>query len=307
MRRNLKWLVPLTILLAILVVYLYPVPRVPFDQVYANVDPVTVTSLQHFRSQNPLQSIDVDGVKWEYVSLGEAEETVLFLHGMTGAYDIWWQQAEALKNNYHIIAVTYPPVDSLEAMDAGIQAILKEQGVGQVNLVGSSLGGYFAQYLVGMHPEMVRRAVFANTFPPNNLIAEQNRTIGALLPYLPEWLVISVLRGSFQESIYPASGYDELTLAYLLGISYGRMSKQQVVGRFRAVIDPFEPPDVQALGIPVMILEASNDPLVEELLREQLKETYPTAEVVTLEDVGHFPYLSRAQEYSGLLKEFLGE
>jgi pimeloyl-ACP methyl ester carboxylesterase len=304
LRRKLKWLIPLAILLAILAVYLYPVPSAPFEEVYINADPDTTASLQLFRERYPLQTLDVDGVSWEYVSLGEGDETILFLHGMTGAYDIWWQQAEALKDDYRIISLTYPPVDSLEVLDAGVQAILQKEGVDQVNLVGSSLGGYFAQYLVARHPEMVRRAVFANTFPPNDLIAEQNRTIGALLPYLPEWLVISVLRGSFQESIYPASGYNELTLAYLLEISYGRMDKGDVMGRFRAVIDPFEPADVEALDIPVMILEASNDPLVEEALREQLKGTYPTADVVTMGDVGHFPYLSHAQEYSKLLIEF---
>jgi pimeloyl-ACP methyl ester carboxylesterase len=159
--------------------------------------------------------------------------------------------------------------------------------------------------MVAQHPEMVERAVFANTFPPNELIAEQNRTIGALLPYLPEWLVMSVLRGSFQESIYPASGFNELVLAYLLEISYGRMSKADVAGRFHCVVDPFTPPDVEAAGIPVMILEASNDPLVDAVLREQLKAAYPTAKVVNMGEVGHFPYLNQAEAYTARLQEFL--
>ena len=55
-----------------------------------------------------------------------------------------------------------------------------------------------------------------------------------------------------------------------------------------------------------MVIEVDNDPLVEKALREQLKETYPTAEVATLSN-GHFPYLSMPAEYAAYLETFFGE
>ncbi len=304
MRKNLKWAIPLLAAVIVLVVYLYPVPRVPFDELFGKVDADKVASLKAFRQKHPLQQLDVDGVQWEYVAFGQGNETILFLHGMTGAYDIWWQEMEALQDRYRVISVTYSPVDSLAELSAGVRAILQQEGVSRVNIVGSSLGGYLAQYLIATHPEMVTRVVLGNTFPPNDIIAEKNRSIGAILPYLPEWVVIGVFRNSFEKKIYPAAGYDELTLAYMLEQSYGRMSKAQVVGRFHCVIDPFTPPDLAALGIPAMIIEADNDPLVEESLREKLKDTYPSATVHTLHNVGHFPYLNQPEEYTRLLTEF---
>jgi pimeloyl-ACP methyl ester carboxylesterase len=303
MRSKLK-IVSLVLLVALLVVYLWPVPRVAFEEVYVKVDPAVVASLQNFRQAHPPQTIKVDGTDWEYASFGQGEETILFLHGMTGAYDIWWRVMEELQSEYRVISVTYPAVDSLEEMSAGALAILDAEGVEKANIVGTSLGGYFAQYLVATHPGRVSRAVFANTFPPNDLILEKNGTIGALIPFLPEWLVIDVLRGSFSEAVYPASGNDELTLAFLLEISYGRMSRAQVAGRYRGVVEKFEVPDPVALGIPVMIIEADNDPLVEAVLREQLKETYPSAVVHTMSGVGHFPYLKYPEEYAQYLREF---
>lgn len=303
MRSKLR-IVSLVLLFALLAVYLWPVPRVPFDEVYAKVDPVVVASLQNFRAAHPPKTIKVDGVSWEYASFGQGEETILFLHGMTGAYDIWWRVMEELQAEYRIISVTYPAVDSLEEMSAGALAILDAEGVDEANIVGTSLGGYFAQYLVANHSDRVSRAVFANTFPSNDLILEKNGTIGALIPYLPEWLVIDVLRGSFSEAVYPASGNDELTLAFLLEISYGRMSRAQVAGRYRGVVEKFDVANPDALGIPVMILEADNDPLVEAVLREQLKETYPSAVVHAMSGVGHFPYLKFPAEYAQFLREF---
>jgi len=302
MRKTLKWLVPLILIVAVLGVYLYPVPRVPFEQVYAKADADAVASLQAFRAAQPPRTLDVDGVNWEYVSFGQGSKTILFLHGMTGAYDIWWQVLEALQSDYRVIAVTYPAVDSLAEMESGVLSILEAEGVDIFNVVGTSLGGYFAQYLVARHPDRILRAVFSNTFPPNDLIAEQNKTIGAALPFLPEWLVLNVLRGSFANSVYPASGNDELTLAFLNEISYGRMSKAQVVGRFHCVVEKFEVPDPH---MPVMIIEADNDPLVAAELRRQLKETYPSATVHTLHGVGHFLYLNMPEEYTELLREFL--
>ena len=305
MRKNIKWIVLLFLLIVIAAVYLYPVLRVPFDDVYAKVDSAQSQSLQSFRAAHPAQTLKINGVDWEYVAFGEGDETILFLHGMTGAYDIWWNQMEALQNDYRVISVTYPAVDSLAEMSDGVFAILDTEGVKQANIVGTSLGGYLTQYIVANHPTRVLRAVFSNTFPPNDLIAEKNKSIGMALPFLPEWLVIDVLRGSFSASVYPASGNDELTLAFLNEISYGRMRKAQVVGRFHGVVEKFTAPDLNVLGIPVLIIEADNDPLVELVLREQLKETYPTAEVQTLSGVGHFPYLSRASEYTNLLVDFL--
>lgn len=298
-----KWTIPLVVVvLVILVVYVWPVPRPDFSQVYAKVPAEKVASLQAFRVDYPLQTLEVGGLNWEYVVAGNGPQTIVFLHGMTGSYDIWWQQIEALQADYRVIAMTYPAANSLASLEEGVLAILDREGVTQFNVVGTSLGGYFAQYLLSRHPDRIEKAVFANTFPPNDLIKQKNGTIGGLIPYLPEWLVMNVLRGSFGASIYPASGEDELTLAFLNEISYGRMRKGQVAGRYRCVVEKFEPP--VKTTVPILIVEASNDPLVELALREQLKATYPNAQVVTVEN-GHFPYLATPDFYTRQVKDFL--
>jgi maspardin len=302
---SLRWLIPLILILIVVGIYLFPTPHKSVDELYAKVDKDTFASLLAFRQSHPVRTLELRGMKWEYLVLGDGPETILFLHGMTGAYDIWWQQMEALQDEYRVISVTYPTVDSLEEMEQAVMAILEAEGVSQFHVVGSSLGGYFAQFLVALHSDRILSVVFANTFPPNDILAEKNKTIGTLLPYLPEWLVMNVLSGSMRESVYPASGNSELVLAFGLEQTYGRMSKAQMLGRYRCVVELFAAPDMAALGIPVKIIEADNDPLVEKALREKLKETYPTADVTTLSN-GHFPYLSVPDEYTNILEAFWG-
>lgn len=307
MRNKLKWLIPLAVLLVvILVVYLFPVPQHSFEELAVKVNPEVTASLVAFREKYGAKTIEVDGKDWEYITTGRGNnEAILFLHGMTGAADIWWQQIETLREDYRIIAITYAPANSLRAMDLGVMTILANERVPLVNVVGTSLGGYYAQYFVTKHSDHVVRLILANTFAPNDLIEEKNGTLGSLLPVLPKWLIMDSLRGSIENSIYPASGNNELVKAYLLEMSYGKMSKAQFVGRYRSVIDKFDPPEMDNLGIPMMIIESDNDPLVEPALRQQLKETYPLAIVVTLKNAGHFPYLSMSEEYTKILLQFL--
>ncbi|MCL4514843.1 MAG: alpha/beta hydrolase [Firmicutes bacterium] len=167
---------------------------------------------------------------------------------MGGSYDIWWQQIEAFEDRYRIVSVTYPPVNSLAGLSRGITEILKKENIYSVYVLGTSLGGYLAQYLVAEHPEIVKKAVFANTFPPNDIILEKNGRLGSLLPYLPEWLIMKSFRGSILNSVVPAANNSELVKAFLLEQSYGLMSKAQFIGRYRCVVDPFTPGDPESHG-----------------------------------------------------------
>ncbi len=293
-----------SLIIIVILVYLWPASRPSFDSLYASAPPDKVAALQAFRAEFPPSTLEVSGVTWEYLSTGSGAQTILFLHGMTGAYDIWWQQIAALRGDYQIVSVTYPAVDSLAELERGVLAILDQEEVTQFNVVGSSLGGYLAQFLVARHPERVNRAVFANTFPPTTSYKEKYGTVGSLIPYVPEWLVLDILKGSFRESIFPASGNDEFTLAFLNEIAAGRMSKAQVSGRYQCVIELFTLP--AETNVPVMIVEASNDPLVDADLRAQLRLAYPAAQVVTV-DNGHFPYLTAPEFYNQTLVTFFSQ
>jgi len=132
--------------LIVLIAYSSPVRRIPFQQLYTKVPEEIRRSLQAFRKNHALKHIELDGTSWNYVVVGNGNETILFLHGMAGAFDIWWQVIEALRDRFKIISVTYPIAGSLEELSRGIMAVLEKESVSGFNVGGSSMGGYSAQY-----------------------------------------------------------------------------------------------------------------------------------------------------------------
>ncbi len=276
-----------------------------FERLYTDVDPRVAQSLLDFRSNNPPKLLNTDGVRWEYLSVGDGDNTILFLHGMAGAGDIWWQQIEALRDQFRIISVTYPSVDTLAGLRQGILEILAKEGVKQSNIVGTSLGGYLAQYLVAQDPNRFHRAVFGNTFPSNDRIARKTRGAETLLRTIPQSIFRAAIRRSTSNRLFPASGRSELLKAYLNEVVFRGLTRAVFTARYRCVIEKFEPLEPSAQIIPVLIIEADNDPLVDPTLREHLKRSYPEAQVLTFHNAGHFPYLNLPIQYAQSLLCFL--
>ena len=270
------------------------------------IDPSPNSSLLAFRKSNPPNYIKIRNTPWETLVTGSGEETILFLHGLAGAYDIWWQQILALRDRFRLIAVTCPPLGNLPSLAEGILAILNHEQVEKTNLVGSSFGGYLAQYLAARYPERLKKAVFSNTYAQPKFIETKFRLVGLVLPFTPERLVMSVLRWGFRTRIYPTSNRSDLTLAYMLEQASGKLSKADIVCRYRNVIERFERTNADRSQTPLMIIESDNDPLIEPGWREDLRAAYPSARVHTLKEGGHFPYLSTPEEYAKLLEEFFG-
>ena len=303
MKKRFLWLIPLVLFAA---VYLVPTPKKDAIDLYDGTDKAPINGLAAFRAI-PTLTINSQGHDWHYLTLGKGPKTILFLHGMTGGYDFWWQQMNAFSQNYHVVSVTYPPIDNLSDLGKGIMAILDKEKVETVIVVGSSLGGYLTQYLLATYPQRIEKAVLGNTFPKNDTYEEQNHTRITIASLLPEWVVMNALRGNLFTVVLPASENNPLAKAQLLENTYGRMSKAQFIARYYCVIDKFHPIDGKQMSVPLLIFESDNDPLVSLDLRTKLKQYYTSAQVHTFHNKGHFPYLNAKDEYNTVLQEFLSK
>ncbi len=290
-------------ILLLAVVYLWPTPHKHFDELFAPIPPDMREDLERFRKTHPIQYVEVDGLQWPYVVIGQGDTSMVLLHGMAGSWDIWWLLAEALSDRYRLICLSYPPAKGLESYGQGILRVMDATHTPQAHIIGTSMGGYLAQYLLAHQPERVQKVVLGNTFPPNELFAQQHATRVKLLPLLPEWLIMYTMAQHTEKVIVPTSPQPDLVRAFLLEQYYGRMSKAQLISRAKAIMTPFELPSHSAH--PILIIESDNDPLVPPALRQQLRQAWPQAQVHTFSQAGHFPYLSQPAQYVQIVQQFL--
>ena len=300
-------IIVLGLVLVLFGVYAFPIPKASFRVIYSGVPETVVTSLVAFRRSNPPKILRVGQIAWRYHDTGVGENVIVFLHGLASSGDIWFQQIEALKNRFRCIAVTYPPLPNLDLLRFGILGVLDREGIAKAHLVGSSMGGYLAQHLAAYHPERIRMLVLGNTFPPNDIICRRARMGVKYLPWVPEWAIMAGLRRNSERVLYPTAGSAELVKAYLYEQTCGVMRKPDLIARCACLCQAFTPPDIDKLGIPALIIEADNDPLVDGELRKMLRAVYPSAAVKTYHQAGHFPYLNQPEKYTQALAEFLSE
>ena len=302
-RQRVLRLLPLAAGLAALGVGVFLWPSGAPPELYSGVDREVVESLFEFRADHTPQRLDVGGTIWSYLSLGEGPETVVFLHGFGGSGDIWWQQLNALSDRARVIAITFPSIRTLDEAAAGVRGVLEDQDLASAHIVGSSMGGLVAQFFAASDPDRVNSLVLANTFLPGEWIRQEVRSQSRGLSLLPTWMVRRGSVRNAERELYPASGGSAVVRDYLTEQIYAT-SRSTLMGRLDMLQQDFTPPDVDQLGIPTLVLVSANDPVIPESQRSALAQAYPTARVVDLGDVGHFPYLNRPAQYVRALTDF---
>ncbi|MDD3722837.1 MAG: alpha/beta fold hydrolase [Lutibacter sp.] len=286
----------------VIAIYFIPAPKSDFFKLYVENDNPS-QSLKDFNSRIT-KKIIIDGVNWEYYVGGNGDKTILFLHGMGGSYNLWWQQVTEFEKDYKVITYSLPEsISSLENASEGILKILETENIDKFYAVGTSMGGYIAQYLVSIVPNRIEKAIFGNTFPPNNLIAKENAKKSKIIPYLPELLISKLGEKKLNEEIVPAAKNSPLLKSFLKSLPF---NKQQFINRYHIVIDRFSifPDNYEIKRIPKLIIESDNDPLIQPELQVKIKELYANAEVVTFHNEGHFPYINASEAYNKILRNF---
>jgi pimeloyl-ACP methyl ester carboxylesterase len=230
---------------------------------------------------------------------------VLFLPGATGSYYIWWQQLLALAENFRLISFNYPSLGSMESLQSGMNAILLKEGIEKYHIIGSSMGGYVAQYLASTQPDRLWSATFANTFVPTIRYLRSASLLRLAIKIFPLKLLYDVYLWFIRQRVIPAGGQDPLLEAYLIEFRYAGLGKPDFLSRIRCITEKFIPLPVEDQTFPILLIDSENDPLIRPTIRQAVREMYPTAQRYTFQNAGHFSYLNQPGTYTDVLRTFL--
>ncbi|WP_025897044.1 alpha/beta fold hydrolase [Sneathiella glossodoripedis] len=252
-----------------------------------------------FSQKNPERRILLNGRDWGLTDIGEGP-VVLLIPGTLGRGDIFWQQMEALSNRYRVLAVSYPSSGGIEDWASDLASLFERLSIDQASVLGSSLGGYLAQYFAGNFPDKVNVLLAANTL--HSVIGMDQR-----LPYSLDLqnIAIEEIRAGFSSALggWEKEHPDQSDLvALLLAEAGGRILEAEMRARLSAL--KFGP-ELGPSYSKVVTIEADDDPLIPLEMREAVRMRNSPRLAFQFGWGGHFPYVVRPDEYTKLLEEVL--
>ncbi len=135
---------------------------------------------------------------------------IVFTHGMTADHTMFAPQIEHFTQNYTVIAWDMPlhglskPYQgfSYRQTAAELHAILAQEGINRVVLVGMSMGGHPSQMFAHLYPEKVEGLVALDTLPlGSQYYTKSSLAMITKLPTLLKWLPEKEIKKNMVKSI----------------------------------------------------------------------------------------------------------
>ncbi|MEO9778934.1 MAG: alpha/beta hydrolase [Sedimentitalea sp.] len=262
-----------------------------------------ISDRDQFAEKHPEQRITLNGRDWGYLDIGSGPALIL-IPGTLGRCDIFWQQISALSDRMRIVTTSYPETGGVMDWASDILALMDHLGLKTATVLGSSLGGYLAQYVVSQAPDRFERLIAANTL--HSVVGMDKR-----MPYALDLHTAPIddLRSGFGNGLnqwrndHP--GQSDLVDLLLMEVG-GRIPEMELRNRLNALKTGPELPEPGLPAEQIFTIQADDDPLIPSEMRAAVRaRLHPTAAYRFLTG-GHFPYIARPTEYTALLEQVMG-
>lgn len=262
-----------------------------------------INARDDFAWANPEQRVLLNGREWGLIDLDGSGPALLLIPGTLGRADIFWQQMAALKGRVRILSVSYPDSGGVEEWAGDLIALISDRDIEKVTVLGSSLGGYLAQYIAAVHPDRVERLIAANTLY-DTVPAKRNPPYSSDLDLAP----IEELRNGFGRGLgaWADSHPEQAELVELLLQEVGgRIPELELRNRLKGIKNAPVLPASKLSPANTVTIEVADDPLIPQFMRDEVRAVLTPAVSYHFESGGHFPYLARPELYTAILEEQL--
>lgn len=268
----------------------------------------------------PPSFVTVDGRQMAYdeVSPPNPKGTVLLLTGLAAKRLGWYKQLEVFGQEYRTIALdhrdtgdsdlaTGPYTTTDQAEDAA--AVLRALGIQRAAVVGISMGGFIAQELALLHPEMVEKLVLVSTSAGGPAYTPPAPEIAARLVEPRTGDVGERTRETYTAIMAP--GYAASHPAEIERIveiaRYRPQSNDAYMRQLQAGLGRDATGRLSQLHIPVLVVHGTADPLIPIQNGRYLAEHIPGARLIEYPNTGHIPIIERADDFNRDVLAFLAQ
>ena len=238
----------------------------------------------------------------KYLEYGSSDNPPLvLLPGTGGDAQIFCRVLPALAEQHHVFAFSHIHVKGVKTVIQLWNKALQELIGSPFHLLGTSVGGWLVQHYAEQYPDTLQSVIIANSYADNTVLKAKNKKPALLARFLPSFLVKKILLKGIKASLeqYPESN---IFIKYFEK-NINQDTKRDLLIRVGWNLENLQSPQL-ASTLSKLLIISNDDPVIPKETRHHLIEYYPNAEKAFLNDAGHFPYLTKPNDYARIILEF---
>jgi pimeloyl-ACP methyl ester carboxylesterase len=273
-----------------------------------------------------LKQVDIDGVPMNYVDVGAGDEDPLVLvHGLGGQWQNWLENIPRLALDRRVVAMDLPgfgltpePEDeeiSIPGYGRSVNALCDKLGLGKIDLVGNSMGGYVAAEVAIQFPERVSRLVLVSAAGISS--AETLQAPILTIGRIATAIATNSAARHRRLAARPITRHVSLALV----ARHPRLLKPDLAyegffkgagkpgfdGALRASLDYDFRDRLPEVKVPTLIVWGERDSIIPVRDADEFERLIEDSRKVVMKDTGHIPMAERPTAFNDLLVDFLAE
>ena len=236
---------------------------------------------------------------------------LLLIHGYLSSGDVFDELAAKLKGDYRVISLDLPgagisevvgEVHTMEFMADVAIGVLEQCGVERATVAGHSMGGYVALEMLRSHPEMIEKLVLMHAIPTADSAekqAERERELKILAEGKKDILAHLAPEHSFAPQNRKRMAEEMEAMAERIILTEDEGAMAQLRGLL-ARGDQSEA--LKGSDVPLCFILGRHDERVSPERAAEVVAEYPAANVVWLEESGHFGFLEEPEKVVEVLR-----
>ncbi len=272
-------------------------------------------------SDTPIKYVETEGIRYAYRSLGEPSETpIVCLQHFMGTLDNWDPVImNSLAREREVIAIDNRGIgfsggeapDNVQDMSIDALEIINALGITSCDLLGFSLGGFIAQTLADLRPDLFRKIILVGTAPQG---AKALRTFPQLAgkalamdPVERYLFIFATQSEKSREKIRATLGRISARKQDLDKEISKQATQAQIKALTRWATDPATI-DLSQIPNPVLIIQGSDDEMMHSATSLELYAQIPNSVLTYYPDSAHGSFFQYPElfvdEANSFLKHF---
>lgn len=238
---------------------------------------------------------------FKYIEAGKGE-TLVLLHGLMGEMSNWEGVIDRFKSNYHVLVPILPIYEQplltlgVRSLSKYVHRFIKHKKIGQVVLIGNSLGGHVGLVFTVAHQEYVKALVLTGSS------GLYENAFGGSFPRRESY---DYIKEKVEFTFYsPATATKELVDEVFKTVN-DRSRVIRILALAKSAIRHNMSKDLSKITIPVSLIWGKEDKVTPPDVAEEFHQLLPNSELNWIGECGHAPMMEQPEQFNEYLDKFL--